>query len=61
MSASRQLIDTIIQEQNKVLLKQISDTYNLDYNVLLKKYNTPSFFSVTPSPCSSKIELRVKK
>ncbi len=39
-------IDAIVKEQNKELLKIISEKYNIDYEKLLTMYNTPTFYCV---------------
>jgi hypothetical protein len=40
------IINTIIKEQNRALLKKIADKYELDYNELERKYLTPSYYSI---------------
>ena len=40
------IIESIIKEQNKFLLKKIADKYEIDYETLEKKYLTPSFYSI---------------
>lgn len=41
------IVSNIIAEQNREMLKIISEKYNLDYEELLKMYNTPSFYKVS--------------
>lgn len=40
------IIQNIIKNQNKELLKEISKEYKLDENILLQKYHTPTFYGV---------------
>jgi hypothetical protein len=35
---------TIIIEQNRILLKEVADKFNLDYNELLVKYIKPEYY-----------------
>lgn len=35
------IFKNVIIEQNKILLKQVSDKFGIDYDVLLEKYLTP--------------------
>lgn len=41
------IVSNIISEQNREILKTISEKYNIDYEELLKMYNTPSFYKVS--------------
>lgn len=41
------VISNIIDTQNKELLKIISEKYNINYEELLKTYNTPSFYKIS--------------
>lgn len=41
------VISNIINSQNKEMLKIISKKYNLNYEELLKTYNTPSFYKIS--------------
>ncbi len=38
------VIKNIIIEQNKELLKLIAKKYNLDYDMLVEKYITPTYY-----------------
>lgn len=38
------IFKTIIIEQNKILLKEVSRKFDLDYDELLKKYIKPEYF-----------------
>lgn len=38
------IFKNVIIEQNKVLLKQIADKYNLDYDYLVEKYIDPQYY-----------------
>jgi hypothetical protein len=40
------ILESIIKEQNKVMLKKIADKYELDYETLEQKYLTPTFYSI---------------
>ena len=35
------IFTNVIIEQNKILLKQVSDKFGIDYDILLEKYLTP--------------------
>jgi hypothetical protein len=41
------VISTITNIQNKEILNIISEKYNLNYEELLKMYNTPSFYKIS--------------
>lgn len=41
------VISNIIEIQNREMLKIISEKYKLDYEELLKMYNTSSFYKVS--------------
>lgn len=41
------VISNIIDIQNREMLKIISERYKLDYEELLKMYNTPSFYKIS--------------
>jgi hypothetical protein len=40
------IIENIIKKQNEIILRMIAKDYNLDINILLIKYNTPTFYCV---------------
>lgn len=46
LKQTREFIKNIIKKQNLVLLKEISDKFNLDYDDLVRKYHTLSFYSI---------------
>lgn len=46
MSFFTKIIENIIKQQNRQILIKISDTYNLSYEDLEKKYLTPSYYSI---------------
>jgi len=41
-----EMLQNIIKDQNKALLKKIADKYELDYAELERKYLTPTFYSI---------------
>ncbi|NBP66082.1 MAG: hypothetical protein EBU66_15650 [Bacteroidetes bacterium] len=46
MKETQEFIKNIIKKQNLVLLKAIADKFNIDYNDLIHKYHTPSFYVI---------------
>lgn len=38
------VVKNVIIEQNKELLKLVAERYNLDYDVLIDKYLTPTYY-----------------
>lgn len=38
------IFKTIIIEQNKILLKEIAERFDLDYSMLLDKYIRPEYY-----------------
>ena len=50
------IFKNVIIEQNKVLLKQISDKYNIDYDYLVEKYIDPQYYLPVIMPTTSNIK-----
>lgn len=42
-----QVVSSIIEKQNKELLRLISIKYKLDYEELVRMYSTPSFYHIS--------------
>ena len=40
------MLRNIIRTQNETILKDISEKYKLDYDMLVSKYLTPSFYDI---------------